>query len=382
MQHDHVVVGGGLAGLALAAELAVHGTTLVLEAEAMPGTHSTGRSAALYTPNFGPPLVRALSRASEAALLHPNPDFTVAVLMRPRGALSVASRDRAPTLARFAAQASAAYPVHPIDVAEALALAPLLRPERVAAACLEPGVMDMDVDALQGACLRRLRARGGTLVCDARVTRCEPVPGGWSIEAGAVSTTARTVVNAGGAWAGELAALAGATAVHLVPTRRTAIVVDAPDGVDVAGMPLVEVAGSDAYFKPDAGRLMASLGDQVPVHAHDVRPDDLDVAATVDWLETETLVDVRAAPHAWAGLRTFAADECPVVGFDPLAPGFFWLAGQGGYGIMMALSLARAACGLIVEGRLPPELVEAGVIEAALSPARRGIGARGPSQGA
>lgn len=371
MQHDHVVIGGGLSGLALGAELAARGTTLVLEAETAPGAHSTGRSAALYTPNFGPPAVRALCRASEPALLRPDPD-TDTPLMRPRGALSVAAPGREAALTALVAGASASHPIHRIDVSEALALAPLLRPERVAAACLEPGVMDMDVNALQGACLARLRARGGTLACDARVTRCERVAGGWAVEAGAVSTTARTVVNAAGAWASELAALAGASPVRLVPHRRTAIVVDAPAGMDLSGMPLVDAAGSDAYFKPEAGRLMASLGDRVPVHAHDVQPDELEVASIVDWLETETVVDVRAAPHAWAGLRTFAPDGCPVVGADPLAPGFFWLAGQGGYGIMMALSLGRAACELIVEGRWPPALAEAGASEAALSPGRAG----------
>lgn len=374
MRHDHVIVGGGIAGLALGAELAAHGSTLVLEAEAMPGTQATGRSAALYTPNFGPPLVRALNRASEPALAHPEPDFADVPLMRPRGALSVAAPGAERRLAVLAAEASPTHPIHPIDVAEALAMAPLLRPERVGAALFEPGVMDMDVDALQRACLRRLRARGGALVCGARVTRCERVDGGWSIGAGDLDVTARTVVNAAGAWAGELAALARATPVDLVPKRRTAIVVGVPAGLDLSAMPVVDFAGSDAYCKPDAGRLMASLGDQVPVPPHDVMPDELDVAATVDWLETETVVDVRTAPHAWAGLRTFTADGCPVVGFDPVAPDFFWLAGQGGYGIMMALSLARAACALIVDGRLPPELREAGVSEAALSPSRSGIG--------
>lgn len=371
MQHDFVIIGGGIAGLALAAELAELGTTLVVEAEAMPGTHSSGRSAALYTPNFGPAVVRALNRASEPMLIEPETDFTDVPLMSARGALSIAAPGDEPALGTLAALASTDHPVHPVTASEALAMAPLLRPERVAAALYEPGVMDMDVDALQRSCLARLRARGGALVCDARVARCEPLGGGWAIEAGTLSTSARTVVNAAGAWAGELAALAGATAVPLVPKRRTAIVVDAPGGIDVARLPAIDFAGSDAYLKPEAGRIMASLGDQVPVHAHDAQPDELTVARTVDWLERESVVDVRAAPHAWAGLRTFAPDGCPVVGFDPLRPGFFWLAGQGGYGIMMALSLARAARGLIAGTGLPKALLAEGVTEEALAPGRR-----------
>ena len=373
MDTDFLIVGAGVSGLALGAELAAVGATLVLEAESMPGTHATGRSAALWTPNFGPPVVRALNRAGGEFLAHPPDGFADAALLSPRGALSVAAPGAEGALDEVVAAGRAAHPVHRIGAAEALALAPLLRPERVAAAAFEPGVADIDVDALQRGFLVRLRERGGRLACDAPVARCERVAGGWRVEAGGASLVARTLVNAAGAWADGLAALAGARPVGLVPKRRTAIVVDAPPGLELSGMPLVDFAGTHAYCKPDAGRLLASPGDETPTHAHDVRPDEMDVALMVERLETETFVDVRTAPRAWAGLRTFAPDGLPVVGFDPGAPGFFWLAGQGGYGIMMAEPLARLAAGLIVGGGVPGNLAAAGGVDVgALAPRRFG----------
>ena len=370
MDTDFLIVGGGVSGLALGAALAAEGATLVLEAESMPGTHATGRSAALWTPNFGPPPVRALNRAGGEFLARPPDGFAEARLLSPRGALSVAAPGAEAALDEVETAGCPAHPVHRIGAAEALALAPLLRPERVAAAAFEPGVMDIDVDALQRGFLARLRGRGGRLACDAPVARCERVAGGWRVEAGGASFVARTLVNAAGAWADALAALAGVRPVGLVPKRRTAIVVDAPPGLDPSGAPLVDFAGTHAYCKPDAGRIFASPGDETPVDPHDAQPDDVDVARCVERLETETFVDVRTAPRAWAGLRTFAPDGLPVVGFDPVAPGFFWLAGQGGYGIMMAEPLARLAAGLIVGEGMSEDLAAAGVDAGALAPGR------------
>jgi D-arginine dehydrogenase len=164
--------------------------------------------------------------------------------------------------------------------------------------------------------------------------------------------------------------MAGATPIGLVPKRRTAIIVDPPPATNVDAMPVIDFVAGDAYLKPDAGRIMASPGDQTPVEPQDVRPEEWDIAVLVDWLERETLIPVRRIAHSWAGLRSFVADETPVVGFDSTVPGFFWLAGQGGYGIMMAPALGRATADLIVSGDLPADLREGGIDEADLSPAR------------
>jgi D-arginine dehydrogenase len=205
------------------------------------------------------------------------------------------------------------------------------------------------------------------------VTGLSRTGGFWHVRASDLVVTATYVVNAAGAWADQIGALAGATAIGLVPKRRTAIIVDAPDGVAVGDMPSVDFAGSDAYLKPDGGRIMASPGDQTPVAPHDVQPDDFEVAVLVDWLETQTILKVRRLSASWAGLRSFVVDEGPVVGFDTVRENFFWLAGQGGYGIMMAPALAEASLALIKTGALPRALSNAGVRTDSLAPGRPAI---------
>ena len=370
MHVDFLVVGGGISGLAVAAEIVADGSTLVIEAEPMPGMHSTGRSAALFTPNFGPPLVRALSSASKATLLKPDGDDASVSFLRQRGLPSVSGSAAGSITEQAAFGSSDLNPIHPVSVKQALDMAPLLRPERINAAWYEPGVMDIDVNALLQYCLKRLRASGGKLVCDSPMLHCERDGNLWRVNAGELCITARTIINAAGAWASQVASLAGAQSVDLIPKRRTAIVVDGPASSFSNTMPAVDIVDTGAYFKPEANRIMASLGDEVPVTAHDVQAEELDVAKIVDCLETETLISVRTAPTAWAGLRTFARDNCPVVGFDPITPDFFWLAGQGGYGIMMALSLARASRGLIVNDAVPEDLFAVGITADAVAPGR------------
>jgi D-arginine dehydrogenase len=182
--------------------------------------------------------------------------------------------------------------------------------------------------------------------------------------------TARTLINAAGAWADEVGQLAGAAPIGLVPKRRTGIIVDVPTDMDLNGTPATEFIGESAYIKPDAGRLMASPGDESPVAPQDARPDEMDLAVLVDWLQRNTTLSVNRIAHSWAGLRCFVADGDPVVGFDSHLPDFFWLAGQGGYGIMMAPALARAAAGLITDNALLDDLVQRELGIDDLSPAR------------
>lgn len=375
MQVDVVVIGAGISGASAAFELATGLSVLLVEAEAQPGYHSTGRSAALYTPNYGNGLVRAINRASEPFLLDPPDGFAVHPLLTPRGAITVAGPGEEARLERVLAHSTSQHPVLAIPAGRALELAPLLRPERVAAATYEPGVMDIDVAGLHQGYLRGFRQKGGQLLCGKPVNRLARTDGLWHVEMGDVCITATFVINAAGAWADQIGVLAGAKPIGLTPRRRTAIIVDAPDGMAVHAMPCVDFAGSDAYLKPDAGRIMVSPGDQTPVEPHDVQPDDFEIAVLVDWLETETLVKVRRLSGSWAGLRSFIADEMPVAGFDLDQENFFWLAGQGGYGIMMAPALALATAALLHDGDLPRSLHNAGIVQDQLSPRRIADGA-------
>jgi D-arginine dehydrogenase len=353
MPYDYLVIGAGISGTAAAYELAAHGTVLLLEAEASPGYHSTGRSAALFTPHFGSATVQAINLSSRDFFLNPPEGFCDGPLVSRRGLLTIATPGMEDALIGTFALSAPGSEVVPISNAEALAMALLLRPERVAAAAYEPGVMDIDVALLHQSYLRGFKQRGGTLVCGRRLNALTRTNGHWKAEASGEFYDAKTIINAAGAWAEIVGQMAGAKPIGLVPKRRTAIVVDAPEGIDVKSMPAVDFAGADAYFKPDAGRIMASPGDETPVEAQDIQPDEWDIAVVADWLQTETTIQIRRIGTSWAGLRSFVENQNPVVGFDADVQGFFWLAAQGGYGIMMAPALAKAAFRSIINGEEP-----------------------------
>ncbi|MGQ7847640.1 NAD(P)/FAD-dependent oxidoreductase [Granulosicoccus sp. 3-233] len=362
---DYLIIGAGISGAAAAYELASHGSVVLVEAEASAGFHSTGRSAALYTPNYGSELVRRINRLSHGFLLAPPEGFCRQPLLSPRGMLSVASIGQESELSELIAQGGAE--VEWLDAAQTLSLAPFLREERVIGAAYEAGVADMDVDALHQGFLKGMRQRGGELWLDSKVSALLRKDDGWQVDLGERQLRARIVVNAAGAWADEVAELAGIRPVRLVPRRRTAILVDPPAGLSLANVPALDFIGVDNYIKPDAGQLMVSPGDETPVVPHDVQPDDMDVAVLVDWLENETRLEVRRLEHQWAGLRSFVADGAPAVGFDSAHSGFFWLAAQGGYGIMMSSALARASASLITQSVLPQDFLDAGVTASELS---------------
>lgn len=365
MHYDYAVIGAGISGSAAASELAASGSTVLLEAESSVGYHSTGRSAAMYTPNYGPDLVRRISRLSHPFLSNPSAEFTDQPLLSPRGMIHVAPDSGEQDLERLMAEGGADR--ERLTIEQAVQLAPFLRAERMAGAVFETAVADMDVDALHQGFLRRFRQRGGTLRTEAGVTQLSQSQYGWEVVAGGERLSARVIVNAAGAWAQHIGTLAGCAPIGLQPKRRTAILVDAPEGLALGDVPLIDFTQVENYIKPETGQLMVSPGDATPVEPQDVQPEELDVAVLVDWLERETHLQVRRVRHQWAGLRSFVPDGCPVVGFDASMDGFFWLAGQGGYGIMMAESLGRATAHLIGKGQLPADFQQAGISPEMLS---------------
>ena len=361
MQYDFLVVGAGISGTAAACELAHRGSVLLVEAETASGYHATGRSAALFTPHQGSPLVQAVNRVSAAFFANPPDGFVDQPLLSPRGSLTSAEPGQEDQLQALLALSALGREVHEVSTATALAMAPLLRPERIGSAVHEPGVADIDVDALHQGYLRRFKQRGGTLVNGQRITALDRVGDLWTAQTTDASFQARIIVNAAGAWADHVAVLAGADPIGLVPKRRTAIIVDGKRGIDTRAMPAVDFTSTEAYFKPDGARIMASLGDQVPVEAQDIRPDEWEIAVLADWLQSETLLTIQRIEHSWAGLRSFVADDSPVLGFDDAVPDFFWLAAQGGYGIMMAPTLGRVAAALLLNDGWPDDLAQQGI---------------------
>lgn len=347
-QPDILVIGAGIAGASVAAELARTHRVVVLEAEDAPGYHSTGRSAAVFSESYGNEAVRALTRASRDFFYHPPADFSPSPLIKRRSWLHVASATQAGALDRFLATEDVAMRVRRVGPEEALALSPLLRPQTVAGGgAYEPHAADIDVHALHQGYLRLLRQRHGTVVTGAQVTAAARAEGKWRVESGAGEFSAGTIIDAAGAWADRIAGLAGVTPVGIQPCRRTAALIELPEGPAPDTWPLTIDIEESYYFKPDAGLLLLSPADETPVEPGDVQPEDLDVAIAVDRLERATRLTVNHVRRKWAGLRSFAPDRSPVIGFDRAAPGFFWLAGQGGYGIQTAPAAAGLAAALI-----------------------------------
>lgn len=369
MKVDIAVIGGGIAGASAAAALAAGAKVVLLEREARCGHHATGRSAASFTEACGAPVIRRLARASRAFLEQPPAGFAAVPLLHPRGMITVARPDQTARLAADLSRAQETAPsVRAILPAEVEAMVPILRPGHIAAAFIEPGQREIDVDALHQGFLRQARRLGAQVMTGAGVSGLARDGAGWRITTPQGDVQAGVIVNAAGAWADAVAALAGLAPIGITPFRRTAFRVALPDGMDAGHWPLINDADEAFYFKPDAGRLFESPGDATPSPPLDAWPHDLDVAIGVARLEAATTLQVRRVLHSWAGLRSFVPDRVPVVGFE--GAGFFWLAGQGGYGIKTAPALARIAAALILGGAMPDDLAAAGIDPAALSPAR------------
>ena len=368
MQSRFIVIGAGMAGASAAAFLAEHGTTTSLEAEGHSGYHTTGRSAASYIDTYGPPTVRALTRGSRSFFWDPPAGFADHRLVRPRAVLEIAQPDQTDALARSLGAGGGSF--RPVAAKEVRRLCPILRPEIDWRGAINEATADIDVDAVLQGFLRLAKARGANLVTGARVTGLDRMPAGWRVTTSAGVFEGAVVVNAAGAWAGAIGRLAGLSDLGLTPMRRTAVRLQPTPREGLDDRPFVIDVDERFYFKPDAGGLMLSPADETPSDPCDAQAEELDVAIAVDAFEQATTEQVRRVAHRWAGLRTFAPDRIPVVGADPREPAFFWLAGQGGYGIQTAPALAAAVAGLLTTNALPEHVAAEGVVAADLSPAR------------
>lgn len=369
--YDYLVVGSGIAGASIACELAACAEVLVAEREDVHGRHATGRSAAMLIESYGNAWVRRLTRAGRAFFDAPPDGFCDYPLLKRRGCLTIAGRDQRPALDalldRIAATGSL---VQEIGGAEALALVSILRPDAVACAAYEPDSFDIDTHSLHAGYLRMARARGADFRLGNGVEHIERGKDCWRVTlAGGDTVSARVLVNAAGAWAGKVAEMAGATPLGLTPLRRTAVLIDSPSGMAVEPWPTVIDVNEKFYFKPESGCLLASPADETPSAPIDAAPEEIDVANCIDRLQMATTLSVSHVRRAWAGLRTFAPNRTPVIGYDPHTAGFFWFAGQGGYGMQTAPAAARLGAALALMRDIPSDLSEHGLKAAPFSPA-------------
>ena len=374
---DFVIIGAGMAGSSAAYFLAQDGEgdaadrVLLLEMEAQPGYHTTGRSAALYTEAYGNAAIRALTSAGRTFLLAPPDGFTDTPLLTPRGVMFIGRADQQAALDEvFTSAALHVDSIHHLNEADVRERIPVVRPGYAAAGVLEADAMDMDVNALHQGFLRGARRHGAELRTNARVDGLTRRDGAWRISLGHEEISAKVIINAAGAWCDKIAALAGAETVGLVPKRRTAILFDGPTDQAFAAWPALIDADEEFYARPESGALMGSPADETPMEPCDVQPEELDIAIAVDRLQQATSLEIPRVIRSWAGLRSFVEDKTPVVGFDAKVDGFFWLAGQGGYGIQTAPSMGRVSAALALGRDVPEDLQAFGVSAADLSPAR------------
>lgn len=353
---DVVVIGGGIAGVSAAARLVEQGASAVLvEAEETLAYHTTGRSAAQYLENYGNDEVRKLTLASKESLLP---------FLGPRPELSVGRESRVDSLREAVEHAKKLVPTTEfLDGDQAREILPILRPD-IAGALWEPDSKDIDVAGYHQMYVQRFRAAEGRIITSAPVRSLERAGGTWTVIAGEHHLQARVVVNAAGAWGDRVGAIAGAQPLGLHPLRRTVAIAAIPEHfatADVQRWPIVAFQPDDGggmvgYCKPEPGGLLVSPADETPSEPCDAKPEELDVALGLHNLAEFTTLDVRHVRSTWAGLRTFTSDRTPVSGFDPAIDGFYWLVGQGGYGIHSSDALAQAAAANIGETAWPERL--------------------------
>ncbi len=373
-QADFIIIGGGIAGASTGYWLSGHGRVVVLERESHPAYHSTGRSAALYTAAYGTAQVRALTLASRAFFDAPPAGFCEHPLLTPRGEMTVDFNGDPQELNNQYLSAKASVPeMQLLSADQACARLPILRREKVHGALYDPSASDIDTDALHQGYLRGIRRNQGELHTDCEVlSLARDAQGLWHVTTANQTFSAPIIINAAGAWADQIGAMAGARRLGLQPKRRAAFIFAAPEGLDIHHWPMLVSLDESFYMKPDAGMFLGSPANADPVEPHDVQPEELDIAMGIYQIEEATTLSIRRPTRTWAGLRSFVSDGDLLSGFDPKVAGLFWVAGQGGYGIQTSPAMGQASAALVRGLPLPEPLTRFGLEAAMLSPARLG----------
>lgn len=368
---DFLVIGAGIAGAYAGDALAGLGSVVILEMEDRPGYHTTGRSAAIYSETYGNRTIRALTTASKEFFGDPPDGFTEVPLVTPRGALHIGRKDQqAAVNTAFRENSGIVHNLRLLDQESILSLVPVVRPEMCFAGYLEPDCHDIDVDALHQGFLKSCRRQGGELKANAEAVEIKSMPSGWEVKTRSDTFSCGVVVNAAGAWADGIAEMAGLRAVHLSPLRRTALIFDPNLDLPFENWPLVVSIDEGFYFKPAAGLMMATPGDEIESPPCDAQPDEIDIAAAIDRLQAATTLRIRSITRKWAGLRTFAPDRAPVIGPDPENEKFFWAAGQGGYGMQTAPAIQANISALMNSGELSAKSLAIGLEKEEILPDR------------
>ena len=354
---DIIIIGAGIAGASVAAHLASHRRVTILEMEDRPGYHTTGRSAASFEPNYGPKPMLALARASASFFKDTPQGFSDSPIFTPRGSIFFEPEEQQEYTTKLLIKSHA---LHELSESEARKIYPVLREGYAKRSFFDDQTGDLDVDLLHRGFLKQFKNAGGVLMTDAAAQKIEMQSGKWHITTAKGLIVADVIVNAAGAWGDMVANLAGVMPVGLIPKRRSIGVIPVGHkGFEI--WPMVTDMAETWYAKPQSGKMIVSSADETPVEPHDAYGDDMAIAEGIERLMNATTIEVTHLDHTWGGLRTFAPDGSPVVGFDQHQQSFFWLVGQGGYGIQSSPALSETAAAMILQKPVPPHVLAAGL---------------------
>ncbi|MCF6215395.1 MAG: FAD-binding oxidoreductase [Emcibacter sp.] len=365
---DFIIIGGGIAGASAGYELRDMGKIIILEKESQPGYHTTGRSAAIFQKGYngGDPVLHAIIKASEDFLHNPPNDFVAHPLLSPRDLFYITTKENAGALGKLQDNLSEInVGITLLDHKETRRALPHIADDYQDSALMEEDVADIDVSALHEGYLRAIKSRGGQIISNAEVKSLCRQKGQWRVTSAQGEFCAPIIINAAGAWVDQIAEMAHISPIHIQPLRRTMALIDIPVDMQPAknDWPIVMDAAEKFYFKPDSGKILVTPADQKLTVPCDAQPEEIDIAHAAHCLEKATNSTVNKIDHSWAGLRNHVADGHPVVGFDPEKPGFFWLAGQGGFGIKTAPAMGRITAALIMGRSLPQDILDLGLRE-------------------
>ena len=375
MRADFIIIGSGMAGMSAAYRLSKHGKVIVLEKESLLGYHTTGRSAAFFTENYGNKIIRSITKASRHFLENPPSCFKDDKLMTQYGgSLFIANKKQSKYVDKELDYAkSVSANVIEIEKKEVLNMVPAIRVNYIDRALHEPDSKVMDVDLIHQGFARGLKNNDGNILFDSEVCSIKKNLGNWNVKTNNNEFTAPIVINAAGAWCDEIALLANSKPLNLSPKRRTVIIFEDSTNFDSSNWPVVIDIEDNFYFKSEAGKILASPADETDSPPCDSQPEEIDIAITIDRLENATNFKIKKIDHKWAGLRSFFPDRTPVVGEDPNLSGFYWLAGQGGYGIQTSPGISKIIECLITGIKWPEYLSNNLIMPETLSPTRKTI---------
>ncbi len=369
---DFIIIGAGIAGTSAAWRLSTHGKVIVLEKEKLPGYHTTGRSAAFFTTNYGNQTIRNLTKASYKFFINPPKNFNnYPLIHKGSGTIFIGNKKQSKSIDKeIIKNMNSDTRISEISLGKVFQLAPMLRKNYVSRALLEKDSMYMDVNELHQSFIRGIVKTKNEIICNAEVKKIEKNKNIWTLKTSKGDFKSPIIINAAGAWSDHIGKLANGSTIGLKPFRRTVIVFNHNKKNYGNLWPLIIDIDENFYFKPESGNVLASPADETPTIPCDVQPEEIDVALTIENVKTTTKFNINKIIKKWAGLRSFVPDRTPVVGEDPKLKGFFWLAGQGGYGIMTSPSISKIIECLITGRDWPKDLIYYNIKENSLSPYR------------